>query len=157
MSRASSGTVAEAVATCVAVWWCRTRGSTGRPELGLVLALGGTVGNKPAGLVGDVPELGNVGSEVGGAIAGTVGVTTTTSVADPENAREPFAEALAVSLTRSPRGTLGPTFTAPSSSSTWAVGRFPILQTVPSGTGQISKLGASTDLTAATLARTLVP
>lgn len=160
ISRASSGSVADALAAACLAECGLTPGKFGVPVLGLVL--GGTVGNSPAGLLGEVPVPGSAGSEVGGSVtpgrlALTVGVRTTTSVADPESDRDPLADALAVSLTCSPSGAVDCTSTAASSSSTWPVGRLPTLHVVPSGTGQTMKLGASTWRADPTLARTLVP
>jgi hypothetical protein len=70
MSRASIGTVAEASAACARG---DTDGSPG-PDPVLGLELGGTVGNRPAGLVGEVPVPGSGGNVVGGSVTVVVGL-----------------------------------------------------------------------------------
>jgi hypothetical protein len=70
------------------------------------------VGNRPDGLVGEmpVPEIvGRVaggGSVTSGAPGSVVGVTTTASVAEPENESAPLADAFAEICTCSPRAAL---------------------------------------------------
>jgi hypothetical protein len=72
MSRASSGTVAEAVATCTAE--CFPCPNPCPPDVGGLVVVG-TVGKRPAGFVVD-DALGIGGSDVGGtAVLGVVGLT----------------------------------------------------------------------------------
>jgi hypothetical protein len=74
ISRASSGTVDEAVAACTAE--CGFTGGSGAVPLLGELELGDTVGNSPPRLLGDVEVLGIGGSEPVGSVApGIVALT----------------------------------------------------------------------------------
>lgn len=105
ISRASTGTVAEATATCreCDLGCGRPREPEGGLDVAPILGVGliGTVGNRPAGLLDDVPVLGIDGRVVGGGkvIAGVLGLvcglTVTTSVADAWKESAPVAVAFA--------------------------------------------------------------
>ena len=136
----------------------------------LVLDPGETVGNNPAGSVGDVnAPLGNGGSDEPGTVlpgsvppglagGGEVELDATTPiVALAWNEVAPLAFAVAVSAICSPADAASCTRTAATISSDWPVGRLPTVQTAPLCWGQTVNRGASTLAAFPTLTVTVVP
>ncbi len=144
------------MAATSAAWILARRGLTGGRPIELAPGVGPAeiVGNKLAGLPGDVPVPAMGGSDAGGSVIVTGGLvgpecflggdTATTSVAELVNERALLAEAVADSCTCSPRAAFAPTFTVSCSSSACPVGRLPTVQDAPWETGHTVNRGRPT-------------
>jgi hypothetical protein len=114
MRRASSGTVAAAVAACRTARGLAC-GRVSDPVPGVGEAP--TVGNRPDGSVGEMPvpeivgSVPDVGSVMRGLVGLVVGLVTTTSVAESEKEAAPAADAFAEICTCSPSAALDRTCT----------------------------------------------